>query len=85
MGPVTFQVLNTTFIAPGQMWLNWLITFPMHQVWLWLNTPLTALDGVATVLFLALLTGETIADQQMWNLQQKKQNFARGKQVIEPF
>ena len=31
-GPIGFQVLNITFISPGQMLLVWLTTAPMHQL-----------------------------------------------------
>ena len=68
-GPIGFQVLNITFISPGQMLLVWLTTAPMHQAWLWREAPLNWLDGVAAALFLALLVLETVADEQMWRFQ----------------
>lgn len=33
-GPTGFQVLNITFVAPGQMLVIWLFTSPIHVAWL---------------------------------------------------
>ena len=85
-GPVGFQLLNVTFIAPGQMLLIWLFTSPMHQAWLGREAPLNALDIVAALAFVALLVGETVADEQMWKFQQdKKRRVAAGGAVAQPF
>ena len=35
-------------------------------------TPLNLLDGVAAGLFVLLLIGETVADQQQWNFHRRK-------------
>lgn len=86
LGPVGFQLLNIAFIAPGQMLLVWLFTSPVHQAWLWQQTPLNWLDAVAAVLFLVLFVVEAIADQQMWRFQQdKKQRIAAGRDIDTPF
>ena len=86
LGPVGFQALNIVFIAPGQMLIVWLFASPVHQAWLWDETPLTFLDGVAVAAFLVLFIGEWVADQQMWNFQQdKKRRLAAGEQVARPF
>ena len=86
LGPVGFQVLNITFIAPGQMLLIWLFTSPIHQAWLGRETPLGWLDILAVGLFLALLVGEAVSDEQMWRFQQdKKGRLADGEPVTEPF
>ena len=85
-GPIGFQVLNITFVSPGQMLLVWLTTAPMHQAWLWRESPLNWLDGVAAALFLALLVVQTVADEQMWRFQQdKKRRIAAGEEVFRPF
>ncbi len=79
-------MLNITFISPGQMLLVWLTTAPMHQAWLWRESPLNWLDGVAAALFLALLVVQTVADEQMWRFQQdKKRRIAAGEEVFRPF
>ena len=86
LGPLGFQLLNITFVAPVQMLLIWWFTSPVHQAWLWREAPLNWLDAVATAAFLVLLVGETLADEQMWRFQQlKKRRLAAGEQVTEPF
>jgi len=86
LGPLGFQLLNITFVAPAQMLLIWWFTSPIHQAWLWRGAPLNWLDAVAAVAFLALFAGETLADEQMWRFQQdKKRRMAAGEQVTEPF
>ena len=85
-GPIGFQVLNITFIAPGQMLLIWLFTSPIHRAWTWQEAPLNWLDAVAAALFLAFFAFETVADEQMWRFQQdKKRRMARGEEVVDPF
>ncbi|MDQ0642427.1 DUF1295 domain-containing protein [Microbacterium murale] len=71
MRPWQFQVFNLLFIIGFQMTLLVLITLPAH-VALQHPAPFTAWDAVFTVLFLALLIGETIADQQQWNFHRRK-------------
>lgn len=86
VGPIRFQILNITFIAPGQMLLLWLFTSPIHQAWRFQETSINWLDLVAAALFVMLLVGETVADQQMWNFQEdKKRRLAAGEEVAEPF
>ena len=85
-GPVGFQLLNVTFIAPGQMLMIWLFTAPIHQAWLFPEVPLGGLDAIAAVVFLGLLVLQTIADEQMWAFQQdKKRRLAAGEEVAQPF
>lgn len=86
LGPVGFQVLNITFIAPGQMLLIWLFTSPVHQAWLAQETPLGWLDFLAAALFVVLFVGQATGDEQMWRFQQdKKKRLANGETVTEPF
>ena len=85
-GPIGIQVMNATFIAPGQMLLIWWFTSPVHAAWEAGDTPLGALDYVAAGLFLLFLIGETVADEQMWAFQQdKKRRIADGEEVAQPF
>ncbi|MYA08681.1 MAG: DUF1295 domain-containing protein [Holophagales bacterium] len=85
-GPVAIQVMNATIIAPGQMLLIWWFTSPIHAAWEAGDTPLGGLDFVAAGLFLLLLIGETVADEQMWAFQQdKKRRVAAGEEVAQPF
>ena len=86
VGPIWFQILNITLIVPGQMLVIWLFTSPVHQAWLAVDVPLGVMDLVLSVLFLLLLAGETIADEQMWRFQQdKKKRLAAREEDVPPF
>jgi steroid 5-alpha reductase family enzyme len=86
LGPVGFQALNITFISPVQCWLSWAFVAPIHTAWEFRGVGLGMLDYVATGLFLLLLLGETISDEQMWVFQQeKKAKRERGEEITEPF
>lgn len=80
MRPWAFQAFNLLFIVGFQMALLVLITLP---TWFVLEhpVPLTAFDAVAAALFVAALTGETIADEQQWRFHRRKR--AAGG-VLEP-
>ncbi|GAB3633923.1 DUF1295 domain-containing protein [Microbacterium shaanxiense] len=71
MRPWQFQLFNLLFIIGFQMTLLVLITLPAHLA-LQHPAPFTAWDAVFGALFLALLIGETIADQQQWNFHRSK-------------
>lgn len=71
MRPWQFQIFNLLFIIGFQMTLLVLITLPA-QVALQHPAPFTAWDAAFTILFLALLAGETIADQQQWEFHRRK-------------
>ncbi len=86
LGPVRFQVLNATFIAPYQNLLLLLIALPAYVAWQARGTPLNALDYLAAGAFLVFLVGETVADQQQWRFQCAKQaKKARGEPVEAEF
>jgi steroid 5-alpha reductase family enzyme len=78
MKPWQFAVFNLLFIVIYQNVLLLLIALPAWTAFLH-RTPLTALDAMATVAFLLLLAGETIADQQQWNFQRRKAAEAVGR------
>lgn len=79
LGPVKFQLFNATFIAPYQNLLIWALTFPGNDVASSLR-PLGAEDAILTVLFLAFLGLETVADEQQWRFhRQKAVRKARGE------
>lgn len=85
-GPIGIQIMNITFIAPGQMLLIWWFTSPVHAAWEAGDTPLNGLDFLAAALFLLFLIVETVADEQMWAFQQdKKRRIADGEDVARPF
>ena len=86
MSPAAFQVLNITFVHPVQMVLLWLFASPVHRAWEFGDAPLGGLDFLAAGLFLVLLIGQTVADNQQWNFQQdKKRRIADGEDVAQPF
>ncbi|HEY2643684.1 MAG TPA: DUF1295 domain-containing protein [Galbitalea sp.] len=62
-----FELFNFFFIVLYQNAILLLITLPAFTAWQNRDTGFGLLDVVLTVLFLALLTGETVADQQQWN------------------
>jgi steroid 5-alpha reductase family enzyme len=72
MNRVQFQVFNVLFIALYQNIILLLIALPALTAYEHRATPFGVLDLIATVVFLGLLAGETVADQQQWNFQQAK-------------
>lgn len=80
MEPWQFQAFNVFFIVGFQMALLVLITLPAQFV-LAHPAPLTAADAILAVLFVAALAAETVADEQQWRFQQRKE--AAGG-VLEP-
>ena len=86
LGPIRFQILNLTFVAPGQMLVIWLFTSPVHQAWAGRDRPLNLLDAVAISLFVALWVIEAINDETMWAFQRdKKRTIKAGEPVTQPF
>lgn len=71
MRPWQFQVFNLLFIIGFQMTLLVLISLPA-QIAREHPAPLTGWDVLFAVVFLAFLTGETIADQQQWDFHRRK-------------
>jgi len=85
MGPVAFQLFNATFIAPFQNALLLAISLPAY-VALRHPAPLSWRDAALAIVFLALLGGETVADQQQWRFHEDKhERQARGEAIEEPF
>jgi steroid 5-alpha reductase family enzyme len=68
-----WQLFNIFFIHLYQHTLLVLIALPAWAAFQHRGAPLGVIDGVAAVLFLALLVGEFIADQQQWDFHQAKQ------------
>jgi steroid 5-alpha reductase family enzyme len=67
-----FQIFNLFFITLYQNAILVLITLPALTAYEHRSTPFGLLDAVMTVVFLGLLVGETVADQQQWNFQRAK-------------
>ena len=86
LNKLQFQLLNVTFICPGQMAIILLFTAPIHQAWLHADQPLGWLDYLAIAVFLVLLGGESVADVQMLRFQKNKQRLRdAGLEVEKPF
>lgn len=86
LSKLRFQLLNVTFICPGQMAVVFLFTAPIHQAWVHSDQPVGWLDYLAIVVFLVLLGGESIADVQMLRFQKNKQRLRdAGLEVEKPF
>lgn len=64
MSPAQFQVFNLLFISLYQNVIVLLIALPALTAYEHRSTPFGALDVAVAIAFLALLAGETIADQQ---------------------
>lgn len=80
MRPWQFALFNLFFIAGFQNALLFLIAYPAWYALLGRDVPWGPLDTVATLLFLALLLGETIADEQQWRFYRaRKARADRGE------
>jgi len=80
IGPIGFQIMNATFIAPFQSYLLLLIVVPSYAAYRSAGTPLNAIDYVAAIAFVIFLIGETVADEQQWKFQTAKHEaLARGE------
>lgn len=66
-----FEVFNLLFIVLYQNAILVLITLPALTAYE-NQTPFGILDAVVAAIFLALLVGETVADQQQWNFHKAK-------------
>lgn len=83
LSKVQFQLLNVTFICPGQMAIILLFTSPIHQAWVHIDQPLGWLDYLAIVAFLVLLAGESVADAQMLRFQRNKRRLRDAGLEVE--
>ncbi len=73
-----FEIFNLLFIVLYQNAILVLITLPALTAFEHRSTPFGVLDAAVTVLFLVLLAGETIADQQQWNFHRAKKAGGPG-------
>ncbi len=79
-----FQVFNFFFIVLYQNALLVLIALPALGAYQNRTNGFDALDVVLVVIFLALLLGETVADQQQWTFHQEKKRWADAGRTLEP-
>lgn len=86
MRPWQYQVFNFFFIAGAQNALLWALALPAWIARKHRGVPLGLADAAAAVLFLILLAGETIADEQQWRFQcDKKARRQRGEPIRQEF
>jgi len=79
-----FELFNLFFIVLYQNALLVLITLPAWTAWEHRATPFGPPDVVAAALFVALLAGETVADEQQWRFQlAKKTRDAAGPRFVQ--
>jgi steroid 5-alpha reductase family enzyme len=83
-GPVRFAIFNVLFIVLYQHALLVLITLPALTAYENRGTPFGLLDILVAALFLALLVGETVADQQQWDFHQAKKAAVAAGRTPEP-
>lgn len=67
-----FELFNLFFIVLYQNTILVLITLPALTAYEHRSTPWGIADTVVTLVFLALLAGETVADQQQWQFHKAK-------------
>lgn len=72
MKPWQYQIFNIVFIVIFQNILLLLIAMPAYVAYENQTSPFGVIGVVLTVMFLAALAGETIADQQQWNFHRWK-------------
>ncbi|TMW63802.1 hypothetical protein Poli38472_002743 [Pythium oligandrum] len=82
MHPILFQILNAVHITLFQHVLLFLTVFPAYVAYVFRSTPLNQVDYLATGLFLAALTLETVADQQQWVFYQTKHALLAKKATL---
>jgi steroid 5-alpha reductase family enzyme len=86
MKPWQFQIFNLLFIVLYQNAILVLITLPALTAYEHRGEPFGIADLGLTLLFLALLAGETIADQQQWRFHQRKSaDIAAGREPASRF
>jgi steroid 5-alpha reductase family enzyme len=86
MSPAQFQVFNLLFIVIFQNALLLLISLPALVAFQNQAVPVGMLELALAALFLALLIGEFVADQQQWDFQKQKATaIAAGEDPAERF
>jgi steroid 5-alpha reductase family enzyme len=79
-----FQLVNFFFIVLYQNALLVLIALPARDVTRATATGFGPLDVLLIIVFIALLGGETLADEQQWRFHQRKAHLAGSGEVATP-
>ena len=86
MSPLGFQLFNFFFVALFQHLLLLAISLPALSALREARRPFGGVDALLCALFLLLLAGETLADEQQWRFQSdKRARRARGERVEHEF
>lgn len=81
MNPFLFLIFNITFIAFYQNFLLWLIAVPAYEALVSGPASLCDWDIMLTLVFMLLLIGETIADQQHYDYQEYKHSLSLSERL----
>ncbi len=81
MSRAQFQLFNFFFIVIYQNFILVMITVPALMVYDNQGVKMSGVDYLLGLLFLFLLIGEFIADQQQWNFHQEKKTIALSGQT----
>jgi steroid 5-alpha reductase family enzyme len=84
MSPALFQVFNLVFITLYQNVILFLIAIPAFTAYQNRATPFGLLDGLLLALFVALLVGETVADEQQWAFHEWKRREVEAGRSPRP-
>jgi steroid 5-alpha reductase family enzyme len=84
MPPWRFQLFNLFFIVLYQNVLLVLIALPAMSAYQHLHSSFSGIDALLVIVFLGLLVGETVADQQQWNFHQRKKGWSETQRTLEP-
>ena len=84
MKPWQFALFDLFFISMYQNVLLLLITLPAFTALQHRTTPFGFRDVLVAVLFVGLLIGETIADQQQWDFHARKRALQAAGQPVTP-
>jgi steroid 5-alpha reductase family enzyme len=84
MSPALFQVFNLVFITLYQNVILFLIAMPAFTAYQNRATPFGLLDGLLLALFVALLVGETVADEQQWAFHEWKRREVEAGRSPRP-
>jgi steroid 5-alpha reductase family enzyme len=79
-----FEIFNLLFIVLFQNLMLVLIALPALTAYENRATPFDALDVAIALLFVVLLGGETVADQQQWNFHQVKKGEKEAGRTPDP-
>lgn len=82
-GRLKWSLFNLFFISLYQNGLILMFTIPMLVAYKSIGQPISIVEYILAIVFIALVMIETIADQQQWNYQNEKHRQLKAKQPLE--